>query len=206
MDDFKIWLYLIIGAIYIISRALKKKEPEKMPPKSPLETEDTQSRRKTPSSFEELLREISQEQGAAQDQTRAETEEEERSETAAPVYYQTQQDTKRKEARIQEEIKLEGEKRHFADDESRAIYERSIKEAEGADITYERDVHFKMKGVQKGDAKKNPFASDLKQMLQSPSSAKKAVVLAEILNRKYWSDRKGVETHQSLLLGTGNTQ
>lgn len=169
MDDFKIWVYLAFAAIYLISRAMKKKGPEKKP-QSPLQTAEEESpRKKAPASFEDLLREF--------------TEEHEHQETAEsevlapnPVVAPAKQ--------VQEEIRLEGEKRHFADDESRAIYERSIKEAEGSEISYERDEHFKMKR-REIEEEENEIASELKNMLKSPGDARKAVILSEILNRKY---------------------
>lgn len=171
MEDFKIWVYLAFAAIYLISRAMKKKEPEKKP-RSPLQSaEDESPRRKAPASFEELLREFTEEH------ERQEATEQEREELVRePVSTPSKQ--------VQEEIRLEGEKRHFADDESRAIYERSIQEAEGADISYERDEHFKMKRWER-EEEENTIASELKNMLRSPSDAKKAVVLSEILNRRY---------------------
>ena len=168
MEDLKIWVYVIIGAIYLISRAMKKKEPENQKPRSPLETEDEVGpARKAPASFEDLLREFSQEQ---QETPRRTVQEADVVDDPKPA--------------VEETIRLEGEKRHFADEESRAIYERSIQEAEGAHISYERDEHFKMKGLEKEESH-NEFASDLKKMLQSPTDAKKAVVLSEILNRRY---------------------
>ncbi len=172
MEDFKIWVYLAFAAIYLISRAMKKKEPEKKP-RSPLQSaEDESPRRKAPASFEELLREFTEEhekQEAAERESEVELKQ-------APVGAPKRQ--------VEEEIRLEGEKRHFADDESRAIYERSIQEAEGAEISYERDEHFKMKRWER-EEQENEIASELKHMLRSPSDAKKAVVLAEILNRRY---------------------
>lgn len=171
MEDFKIWVYLAFAAIYLISRAMKKKEPEKKP-RSPLQSaEDESPRRKAPASFEELLKEFTEEH---EKQEAAEREQEEL----------VMEPTRAPEKRVQEEIRLEGEKRHFADDESRAIYERSIQEAEGAEISYERDEHFKMKRWER-EEQENEIASELKNMLKSPSDARKAVVLAEILNRRY---------------------
>lgn len=168
MEDFKIWLYLAFAAVYLISRAMKKKEPEKKP-RSPLQTAEDQSpRRKAPASFEELLKEFTEEHERQEADARGETVQET---VAAPA------------RQYEEEIRLEGEKRHFADDESRAIYERSIQEAEGADISYERDEHFKMKRWDREESE-NEIASDLKNMLKS-GDAKKAVILSEILNRRY---------------------
>ncbi|MDW3191155.1 MAG: hypothetical protein R8G66_02285 [Cytophagales bacterium] len=172
MEDFKIWVYLAFAAIYLISRAMKKKEPEKKP-RSPLQTADEQSpRRKAPASFEELLKEFTEEH------ERQETEERQ---TEEPVVQPVSSPAR---PTLQEEIRLEGEKRHFADDESRAIYERSIQEAEGAHISYERDEHFKMKRFERQE-EENEIASELRNMLKSPSEAKKAVILSEILNRRY---------------------
>ena len=172
MEDFKIWVYLAFAAIYLISRAMKKKQPAKRP-RSPLQTADDGSpERKAPASFEELLKEFTEER-EKQEATQHEVEEPVRKPVGAPARQS-----------VQEEIRLEGEKRHFADDESRAIFERSILEAEGADISYERDEHFKMKRWER-EEEENEMASELKEMLRSPHDARKAVILSEILNRRY---------------------
>ncbi len=173
MDEIKIWVYLAFAAIYLISRAMKKKKPENKP-HSPLQTAEEESPRRTaPASFEDLLKEFTEEH---EKQETVERPEIPPTEEVIPAHNVQQE--------VPEEIRREGRQRHFADAESRAIYERSVQEAEGADISYERDEHFKMKRLEPEETK-NEVASELKNMLRSPSDARKAVVLAEILNRRY---------------------
>ena len=165
MEDFKIWIYLVFGAIYLITRVMKKKKPEEAP-HSPLETaDDNYPKRQAPSSFEELLQEFTEQ--------REEKEEPAIREEAV------------KSSPVEVDTRLEGERRHFADEESRQIYERSIQEAEGADISYERDEHFKVNRAASEHERSHEIGSSLKSMLRNPGSARKAVILAEILNRKY---------------------
>jgi hypothetical protein len=74
MDDFKIWIYIIIGAIYVLSRL--RKRPDQSPPETGHTTppvRDTNEWR--PSSpqkqltFEELLREITEGKQAEEKRT-----------------------------------------------------------------------------------------------------------------------------------------
>ena len=63
MEDNKFIYYLILGAIYLISRAFKKKTPPNPIPKQPasFDQEEYETPKPRPSSFEELLKEISSE-------------------------------------------------------------------------------------------------------------------------------------------------
>ena len=75
--------------------------------------------------------------------------------------------------------------RQFADDESRRIYEESIKQAE---VPVEEEVKSKkpiLATNRKEDVEENEFAKEIRSMLQNTDSARKAVVLGEILTRKY---------------------
>ena len=51
---------------------------------------------------------------------------------------------------VEESIRLEGERRTFADDESRKVYEESIKMAEGADLEFKPDEHYRSPRIFKG--------------------------------------------------------
>jgi hypothetical protein len=76
----------------------------------------------------------------------------------------------------------------FADDESRKVYEESIRMAEGADIQFDPDESFrsvKLKSTTQYKPEENEFVKEIRNTLSSPSDARKAVILAEILNRKY---------------------
>ncbi|MEP0366099.1 MAG: hypothetical protein ABJN36_17935 [Cyclobacteriaceae bacterium] len=173
MDDIQFWLYLGFGLIYFIVRQMKKKksnEQEQSPQDAPAEKPY-----KKPVTFEELLREFT-----------GETTEEEKE-----VVLDDYTDLKKEENR-EEEVKPykytedDHSHRRFADDESRKIYENSIKQAEGADLVFERDNHFKSKMTRKEQQEADSaFGREILESLQDADQAKKAVVLSEILNRKY---------------------
>ncbi|MFY0605271.1 MAG: hypothetical protein JXR10_01060 [Cyclobacteriaceae bacterium] len=169
MDDIQFWLYLAFGAIYFITRMFKKKN---QPADQEGEVPPTANSPK-PVSFEDLLKEFTQEK-------KQEVEEELVQEV----------DTTPEEVKWVEENKPkkyeEGRTRRFSDDESKRIYEESIKRAEGAELTFERDEHFKS-GIRRNEEQHedNEIAVDIKEMLSDQDEAKRAIILSEILNRKY---------------------
>ncbi|MBR07989.1 MAG: hypothetical protein CMP48_09905 [Rickettsiales bacterium] len=178
MDDARIWIYIVAGAIYLISRALKKKKPDAVPRKP------TGSRPSAPSSspnkpvsFEELLREFTEGKAADPEPTPEPVE------TRRAVEERKWQ----QENKTVEDFSNEGRNRTFADDESRRVYEESIKNAEGAEINFERDEHFriKLKDRKEEESDRSGFATEISEMLRNPEDARKAVILGEILNRKY---------------------
>lgn len=168
MDDYKILLYIVAAIIYFIAKA-KKKKPTTGEGTSRPGTENNPSPQSPTKSFEDLLKEITGE-GEEEKSVIEEVKEEE---PKKPI--------------VVEERRLEGERRAFADDESRRVYEESIKRAEGFDIEYGPDEHFKEPRLFKGEESKEEeytFADEIRDGL-STSEAKKAIIYAEILNRKY---------------------
>ena len=171
MEDLQLWVYIVFGIIYVVSRALKKKQPSK-PGHSPLETEDEVSGRPTrrqPASFEELLREITAQNEPKEVEEEVVTVEEVSKSTSEP----------------KQDFSLEGEKRHFSDDESRKIYERSIAAASNSDQEDISNTIPKVRLQKQESATSSSFSSDIKDMLANPTSARKAVILSEIFQRKY---------------------
>lgn len=166
MDDFNFWWYIIAAVIYFLTRGKKKKEQ----PSSRPGTENN-SPKNQPKSFEDLLREITEG-----------NQEEEPVIKQEPVVIEpreTEEDIRR----------LEGERHVFADDESRRVYEESIKMAEGSDIEFAPDENFQEPRLFKGAAKEEDeeewsIADDIRDGLNS-SEAKKAIIYSEILSRKY---------------------
>ena len=84
----------------------------------------------------------------------------------------------------------EGRSRKFADEESRRVYEESIKRAEGAKIEYKPDEHFASSKLRSSfenieEEEESPLVSEVRDMLSTPESARQAIVLQQILNRKY---------------------
>ncbi|SNS76169.1 hypothetical protein SAMN05421640_1134 [Ekhidna lutea] len=165
MDDFSFWWYIIAAVIYFLTRGKKKQQPNSRPgsENSPPPSQ--------PKSFEDLLKEIT----------------EGRSEPETPTYEQEPVEIEPVKEREKQDDRLEGERRAFADDESKRVYEESIKMAEGADLKFEPADQFKKGSLFKGSIDEEDewtIADEIKDGLNS-SEAKKAVIYSEILNRKY---------------------
>ena len=171
MDNIQFWLYILFAVIYFVVRGLRKKTTDS--PKGPSQPTQSQNRpQRKPVSFEELLKEFTE----GREATSAPKQEEE-------VSYQSLQELR--EEKKEEEIE-EGRTRRFSDDESRRVYEESILMAEGADLKFERDEHFKSKIQRSAEEESSPgLAGEIKNMLRDQEDVKKAVILGEILNRKY---------------------
>ncbi len=180
MDDIQFWVYLIFGGIYLVSRILKKKGGDAVPHKpARRHTSAPSGGTNKPVSFEELLKEFTE--GSATE----EMKEEQPEPVDSSEVLRRRQWAPKEESRPSYES--EGRTRVFADDESKRVYEESIKNAEGADLAFERDDHFKIKLKSKSteEAPTPELASEITNMLRDSDEAKKAVILGEILNRKY---------------------
>ncbi|MEO9474067.1 MAG: hypothetical protein ABJG41_00980 [Cyclobacteriaceae bacterium] len=173
MDDIQFWLYLGFGLIYFIVRQMKKKnasEQEQSPQDAP-----TEKPYKKPVTFEELLREFT-----------GETTEEEKEVVLEDYSELKKEEDHKEEVKPYKYTEDDHSRRRFADDESRKIYENSIKQAEGAELVFERDNNFKSKMTRKEQQEADSaFGREILESLQDADQAKKAVVLSEILNRKY---------------------
>lgn len=168
MEDFSFWWYIIAAVIYFITRGKKKKGQPNSRPGSENNPAPSQ-----PKSFEDLLKEI----------TEGRPEEEQPTIEQEPVVIEKQEVEEKNH-------RLEGERRAFADDESRRVYEESIKLAEGADLEFAPDNKYKeprlFKGATREEAIEDEWsiADEIRDGLNS-SEAKKAVIYSEILNRKF---------------------
>lgn len=174
MDDIRIWLYLVFGIIFFLIRLFKKKGQENTL-NQPASQHQNRPQRK-PVSFEELLREFTEAREAKNRPSAKEKPKEE------DLEYQSIDKPEK------EEGEYEGEKtRRFSDEESCKAYEESIAGAEGSKMTFERDDNFKFKHKRKEEQESEGagIATEIKDMLGRLEDAKKAVVLGEILNRKY---------------------
>ncbi|MEQ8549340.1 MAG: hypothetical protein RIC03_15620 [Cyclobacteriaceae bacterium] len=167
MDDIQFWLYIVFGIIYFVGRFLKKKnKPEELP-----ETETTERRPQRSKTFEELLSEFTDEKAV---------------ESAPDTENKVRPVKKSKPVISEESIFEEGSTRRFSDEESKKIYEASIKKAEGIDLDFAPAEHFKSKIQREISAEvSSRFASSIREGLKDPEEAKKAVIYAEIFNRKY---------------------
>ncbi|MEQ9423174.1 MAG: hypothetical protein RJQ09_02060 [Cyclobacteriaceae bacterium] len=162
--DFENVFYVILAIIYILSRVLKaKKQPE------PTETSDDQPTGKgsKPVSFEDLLKEFG----------RTEEVESEPVEEIKPVEKEEKRDH------------TPSYDRRFSDDEAKSIYEKSIAQAEKFEHEGEqpdgKPLIFKEFKPYAEESDKNEFVEEIKDMFNEGDGGKKAIVLSEILNRKY---------------------
>lgn len=192
MDDIQFWIYLIFAAIYFLTRNLRKrsKESEKKRPRSPLETQDEDSTtpKKQSQSFEDLLREVT---GQSEFPGQQKEEEREQEIEEPEPFVEAFDKYKTAGSREYEEEKgdfEEGKTRRFSDEESREVYERSIRMAEGSDLTFDPDESFrssKLKGSTQVEEEENEFVKEIRETLANSDEARKAIILSEIINRKY---------------------
>ena len=171
MDE-QIWFYIIAGIIYFLVNRKKKKPQDDVPATT---ASNRPQQQRPPVSFEDLLREITEQRTQEVPSKTVDYEEEDED---LPI---------RKLRAEQEAINREGSNRQFADDESRRVYEESVKQAEGFDIDYTPDSHYANEKLFKGEKKKAEptIADEIREGLQNTESAKKAIIYGEILNRRY---------------------
>jgi len=165
MDDIGTLFYIILFVLYFISRAFKKKKKAAKPMQQEEEVRERKSETgKKPTSFEELLRELSGDKGE-------EEEDDAPREQTAP---------------------REAERETFSserEEDVRSTFERSVQAAKKASTIAERKIptvetgRFKLFALE--DEGESPPASEYLRMLQDPQDVKKAIVLKEILDRKY---------------------
>jgi hypothetical protein len=171
MDE-RIWFYIIAGIIYFLAK--RKKKPKEQTP--PTQSSDRPQQSRQPVSFEDLLKEITEQRETQQPKP-------------VPVFEEEEEDLPLRKMRAEQEaIKKEGANRQFADAESRKVYEESIKQAEGFDIAYEPDSHYESERLFKGNQKTKSeptLADEIRTGLQNTQTARKAIIYGEILNRKY---------------------
>jgi hypothetical protein len=182
--DIQFWIYLIIGIIYLVSRALKKTE-NPLPPDKPGQKPDRQINydptppmdKPKPLTFEELLREITEAKAPPKPvyQPRPEVKQE-------FVDYDDQ--IGEEEQDLEDVDYNKGKARSYAvyEDAKRMAFERpSLEETMKVSDTEMSFGKFKEFDQVK---KKNQLEIYLKE-LQDPQGLKKAVIMSEILKRKF---------------------
>lgn len=177
MDDIQFWLYLAFALIYFITRSFKKKEPKKPAGGSSPRQESSGPERK-PVTFEELLKEFTEGREAGDE--REEVTAESRQKAEEEEWLKKQRETE------EEEVFEEGRTRRFSDEESKRIYEESIRKVAENSPDFKSDEHFRSKLVRvEAQEETHTLAEDIRDMLQDQEDVKKAIVMSEILNRKY---------------------
>lgn len=175
MDE--IWFYLIAALLYFLTRGKKKKKPQQQTSKPQSSSKRPQQQKKE-TSFEDLLREVTE--GRMEDEKR----EKERTYEEAAEYEERSPGSSRK---TEPDYSKEGETRHFSDEESKRVYEESIKQAEGHEIDYSQSDPYKGGKLLKREPvkKKSALANEIRRDLQNKQSARKAIIYSEILSRRY---------------------
>lgn len=177
MDDYKIWFYLILGVIYILSKVLKKPKsrPDTNPDQSYSET-STREPAEKPLSFEELLREITEGKKPVTQQRPTPT--------PTPQYVDYD-DNIGEEERDLEDVNYD----YQNEDKTYETYEKAKKEAFDRP-SLEETLKLQPMGTfgrfkEFEDDEKNTVLSEYSEAFSDPEGVKKAFVLSEIFNRKY---------------------
>lgn len=167
MDDIQLILYIIFAVIAILSQVFKAKKKNGQAPSQSNTSQQPPSRKEQPKSFEDLLKEFTGEQTKTVE--------------SRPSWEETKYET----------YEDDYEEEYQNDDEIRQTYNRSVKEAkelktidELVDLKDDRHTgnftHF-AGYEEEGEEVRNEW----QELLSSPEGAKKAIILSEIINRKY---------------------
>jgi len=179
MRDYQIWLYVIIGVIYLIGRFFKKsaeqaKDVGEVRPEKPVKTFDLPNVKPTASpqktlTFEELLREITESKTQPKPQpkyTNYEEELEDEEQDLEDVNYDYKKD--------KVAVEYEAAKQH-------AFTRSSLEETMDINKT---DIKFgKFKAFEQDE--QTNLAERYLNDFKDPEGLKKAIVMSEILQRKF---------------------
>lgn len=168
MEHLDLYIYLVLGGLYVLSRILKG-SGKTMPPKAPSSPQthagdeadaNQQPRRRKPFSFEDLMREFDQ-------QFEEKVPQKEEPEPVKPV--------RKKEPKPEYVV---GES-PYATYEGTSLENMPTAESIGPVYAKEfaRNEHY---------ARKEVIVSEYIKMLREPNGARNAIVLGEIINRKYF--------------------
>jgi len=184
--DAEFWIYIIIGIIYFVSRMLKK--PEAPPPPRPRRNreaaEGPEPEAPRPISFEELLREIVEGKQVQEPRPR-EVPKPRRVPEPVPMYEAYEQDPG-EEARSLEEIAVDEEPvaprwKSYEEIPAANPERRSLEETLRLEDTV---VDFsRFDAFEKRDERR--VSDEYMKFLRDPQTLKQAVVMSEILKRKF---------------------
>ena len=182
MNDLEIYIYIALAVIYFLSRAFRKKNPAK-PPGRPSQTSsqkdnDHSTKTEKPLTFEDLLREFTGQKDEPVPETRVEEIEEENYESLEQEYinaeeqpYSTEYENyDESQYKSYEEVYGKGEHMKTLDEQIQ-INEPVRKRFNEYKIKEELNVH---------------KASRFRELLKNKDSLKDAIILKEILDRKYF--------------------
>ena len=170
MENIETLLYIAIGVVYLISRVLKARKkaapprPRQTPqaPQVPTQGSPQQTQPKKTFSFEDILKEFEQSLSGEDEYEEPEPVREVREEIPRPVAAQPQE---RKPSRYEAY-------------EGTAVSSKESEESlEGRQGEFSRNEKYSIK---------EDVVNDYVKMLQDPDGFKNAIVLSEIINRKYF--------------------
>lgn len=172
MDNLQIWIYVILGIVYLIGRARKKPEQPPMPQRG--RQGDLQpSNEPKPLTFEELLREI--------------TEAKEPTPTSRPRPVQEFVDY---DDEIEEEVKPEPVAYDYRKEDTYKAFEQSKYEAFNRQ-SYEETMKLEDTKIEFGkfkafeDEKGPSLGAEIANDFADADKVKRAFIMSEIFNRKY---------------------
>lgn len=181
MEDYKILIYIVLSILYFLFKGRgKKKKPVTRKNTQPQQSEQNSGEKKRPKSFEELLAELSGESQEKEEPSRYDDDEilTDKKEIKSlseqvderPMHQEVSQQDYENADETLKELYKKGERLKSIDElvdiEEVAIQSNRFKE-------FDDEVN------------DNQFAREIRAGLSDPESAKKAIVYAEILNRKY---------------------
>lgn len=182
----KYWFYIIVGGIYILSRFLKKSEnPTVNVPKStpdrPSQGQPTPQTKTKQLTFEELLREITESKELPKSPVPVSTRPVERQFTEVD-YDEDLKDEIRDLEEVEPAYKQKDSVYKVYEDAKQSAFNRpSLEETLNLRNT---DVRYGKFKVFEQDQQRN-LLEEYTRQLQDPEGLKKAVVMSEILNRKF---------------------
>lgn len=183
--DVQFWIYIIIGVIYFLSRMLKKPEQEAgAPPETArperrptIHAEQPATERPRQLTFEELLREITEAKQVQRREPDPEPEPE----------FQSYETEFREEARSLEQIPYDDAEnarvfKVYQDAKNQVFERQSLEETLRLKDTV---VDFR-KFEAFDNQKERKLLDDYIRLIRNPQSLRQAVVMSEILKRKFW--------------------
>lgn len=180
MEDYKILIYIVLSILYFLFKGRgKKKKPVTRKNTQPQQSEQTSGDKKRPKSFEELLTELSGENQQKEEPSKYDDEILTDKEEIKPLSEQVD------ERPMHQEVSQKDYEN--ADETLKELYKKgerlkSIDELVDIEEVALQSNRFKEFDDEVND---NQFAREIREGLSDPESAKKAIVYAEILNRKY---------------------
>ncbi len=186
--DAQFWIYIVIGVIYFLSRLLKKPEEAGGSPTGerrrgrPEGADDSGADEARPMTFEELLREITEGKQAPKPQPKPQPRPQP---VPAPRYEPYERETG-EEARSLEEVAIDEDEdarilKKYEEAQLLASERKSLEETlqlEETVVDFGRFAAFEKK-------ERRDVAGEYRKMLRNPESLRQAVVLSEILKRKF---------------------